>query len=475
MKVLVKLTLLVGLSAFFMTGCSRSYMAEREFYKAEKIHNSVKQSDLEAQGPSAYDPAIEAYDKVTEKYPGTPKALESLFEVANLYTKQKEYAKARDSLKKVVINFSSQPERAAEARFRIAKLFEAEDEWGQAERNYWETSEYHPLEMRGLQAPIQVLLHYRGMKYTDASERIFRQILEHYENLAAELGPIEGSMRVRNYIAIANSVMGNWKEARDEWINMANDFSESESGGLALVAAAEASQKLNQQDVALSLYERYVENFPKTNLTGQMLVRIGLIYHKKKVFTEARANYEKALAVFGEDKSQVSDVNLLIGRTYQSEGQWDQASAVYSELESLYPMSPAALQVPLLRATYFESQGESEKAKEIRQEAIQYYEEISLRYPDSRLEKLAQRLIHDAQYQGADWASTLENLDEVITKTESPEKKGELLLMKAIIADKQMNDKDLALTLYDDFLRDYSDHTLAQTAKNHRELLAAKS
>ena len=461
------------MSGILISGCSRNYMAEREFYKAEKIFKGISEDEVKTTGPSAFDPAIEAFEKVANKYPTTPKALESLFTISNLCVKQEKYAEAREALRKVVINFSGNSSKVAEARFQMARIFEKENQWGQAESVLWETAEYHPTEARGLESPIYVIRHYLQMKYPDAARRAYEQAVEYYEKVIERLGPIEGSIPVRNYMAVAHSTMGDWKAAREEWLSTWNDFQGKPGAFLSLIAAAEASQMNGQETLALSLYNRFIDRSTEDFfMKGQVYVRVGLIYHHKGAFGEARKHYEASLKYFKDSKAQTSDVKLLIARTHQSEGNWDAARSIYDEIESDNPRTAAALQVPLMKANYFESQGDAEQARKIRDETVKQYQEIALRNPNTPVEKLVMRLIHDVNYQQTDWQSTLQQLDKAMSDASTTEKKGELLLMKALIADKQLKDKALALNLYNDFLSSYSDHTLVQTAKHYRDLLA---
>ncbi|MDD5218324.1 MAG: tetratricopeptide repeat protein [Candidatus Omnitrophica bacterium] len=455
-----------------VTGCSKNYMAEREYYQAQKVLDSVKSTDVEAFGAKAYDPAVAAFQKVVDKYPGTPKALESLFVVSNLCLQQEKYDQAIETLRKVTVNFPDSKQQSAEALFRIGAIYDKKEEWGKAESIYWEVAEYHPLEQRGLQAPIEVIMHYAKINYPDAQKRAFQQALDQYKKTLDRIGPIQASMEVRNYVGVAYSVMGDLKAARKEWVGIANDFHDLPAAASALIPAAEASLRLQQPRAAVALYEQYLKRVTKGVTVGQMNVRLGMLYHRLGEYAKARNCYEKAAATFGPGSVQMADVELLIAKSYQAQGNWDEARKRYHALEEKYPDSIAAMQVPLMIAAYFQDLGDKATGERMLDNAIAKYKKIAADNPGTNLAQIAQRLLNDAFVRKGDWTQVMAQLDESMKRAPNAEEKGKLLLMKAMLVETRVKDKQLALKLYNEFITDYANHPLVEIAKRHQELLA---
>ena len=111
------------LFALLISGCRENYLAEKGYYQANKVLKSVTKADLEADPDKALKPAIEAFEKVAEKYPSTSKAAESLFKVADLYAGQKKFDEARRTLAKIIQNFTGRGDWASNARFKTPHLF----------------------------------------------------------------------------------------------------------------------------------------------------------------------------------------------------------------------------------------------------------------------------------------------------------------------------------------------------------------
>ena len=95
-------------SLVLLAGCSQNYQAEREFWKAEKALSGITKSMVLEQGTQVLDPVIASFKKIYEQYPSSPKAVESLFVISNLYIRQKKYDEAIQSLEKILQNSLAQ-------------------------------------------------------------------------------------------------------------------------------------------------------------------------------------------------------------------------------------------------------------------------------------------------------------------------------------------------------------------------------
>ena len=462
---IIPLTLLLLLS-----GCRESYLAEKEFFKASKVLATIKASDIKAHGLQVYDPAIEAFEHVVEKYPGTPKAVESLFLISHLRASQKNFDKARTALEKVVQNSAN---RASTARLTIAQLYEREGRWKDAEAAYWETAQYHSLDINGLYAPIQIILHYKKLGDVVGRDKAYRKALDHYNKVLEQSGPIQASAMVRNYLALAYFSNDEWERAKQEWLSLAKDMPENSYAPLSLLAAAELSQQKADIPTAIKIYRDYLQQYPKHALAGKTAVSLGLLYEDRKEFAEARQWFEKALTqYFTKNKAQAADIKLLIGKSYQDEGRWSDAERIYREIETQYPMTVAALQVPFMAHLHYESIGQKEKAKEILDSAINHYKELATQYSGTKLERYVRSFINSAYAKQGNWNQVLSSIDEEIKREKRPIRQGRWLILKALIAEKQLQDKEKALSLYRDFLTRYPEHPLARAAKMHQQILA---
>ena len=98
--------------AFLISGCRENYLAEKAFYQAKKVLKGIDQAAIEADPKTALAPAIEALQGVAEKYPSAPETAQSLFLIADLQVRQKNFEAARATLDKVIQNFTGNGEWA---------------------------------------------------------------------------------------------------------------------------------------------------------------------------------------------------------------------------------------------------------------------------------------------------------------------------------------------------------------------------
>lgn len=461
--------------ALLLTGCRENYLAEKEFYKASQEFKKLKASFSTTQQipAQAYDSVLKAFEHIWEKYPGTPKAADSLFVIANIKAKQKDHEEARSALQKVAQNFVSS--RACDARYAIAQSYEAEGRWKDAEKAYWETAEYHPLEIKGLYSPIQVLAYYKKAKNLEARAATYQKALKHYQSVLKQIGPIQASAVVKNYMALAHLTDGKRTLAKEEWLSIAKEFPKNAYAPLSILAAAEAaSTKSKISDETLALYEQFLKEYPKHSLAGKTAIRLGVSYLKRNDFENSRKWLQHALTqYFSKNQAQSADIKLLLAKSYEQEGRWPEAETVYRELAERHPDTIAALQTPFLIATHYESIGEKKKAGQILDEAIRRYETLAGQRSNTPLGQYAKYFLNSAYAKRGDWDKVLANIDEAMKKEPNVSEQGQWLLLKALISENRLHDKNKARVLYQNFLKHYSDHPLARIAKSHIEALAA--
>ncbi|MBI4115667.1 MAG: tetratricopeptide repeat protein [Candidatus Omnitrophica bacterium] len=470
--------LLVFSIATLLAGCqgNRSgYLAEKEFYQASKKLAALKKVEAMAgvtvHEARTYVPVITAFEEIVEKYPSSSKAIESLSIIADLWAKQKAYDRARETLNKIVQNYSST--LAADARFKIAQLYEAEGKWEKAEAAYWETAEYHPLVIKGAYAPIYITGHYKKEGNQDAFERSFVKASEYYNTNLKQAGPIEASVIIHNYLALAYVMHGDWQKAKDEWLLIAKNYPKNPYAPLGILAAAETISANGKFEDGLRLYRRFFRTYPSHPFVGKSRVRIGLMYLAKRDFARSRWWLNKAISEnFAKDNAAIGDLKLLIGRAFQEEGLWAEAQKVYDEIGKEHPTTVASLQVPFMVSLYYEQQNQPEKVEEILDEAIKQYELIEKEHPGTRLAKQARRFMYNAFAKKGDWDKFLANVDQDIVNEKNSVIQGRWLLLKGLIAENRLKDKEKAVTLYQDFLQKHPEHPQANVAKSHLEALS---
>ncbi|MDP3919588.1 MAG: tetratricopeptide repeat protein [Candidatus Omnitrophota bacterium] len=457
------LSILVLIFGVAVSGCSKSYMAEKAFYEAEKVLGTISQDAPH----EALDKAIAAFEVVAEKYPSTQKAAESLYLISNMKYKQGKFDEAREAMRTVVRNFGGMSEKTGAARFRVAQLYELEGNWIDAEKGYWETAEFHPLHAKGLYSPVHIVLHYRKAGDEKGAAAAYAKALDHFETLRNEIGPIEQVIGVKNSLATLHSIHGRGEEAVREWYSISQEFPDSRLAPTALMTAADYASRNGDYQTAINYYTEFMEKFPGHELGGKVGVLVGMTSEALGNLAEARVWYEKVLAEYFEAGTpQHADILLLLGRNYQhDEATWDKAQEIYDRIESEYPDSTAAMQIPLLRASQLKQTGAQDEADALLTEAVARYEALETETDDKELAGYAARFKTSALAQQGSWNELIEKVREYGAKEEGEARKGRWLFLEALLTQNRLKDDGKAADLYRTFLAKYPEHPLAARAK----------
>lgn len=462
----MKRVLLLSLLVLAMSGCSKDYMAEREFFQAEKVLNGISRDA----GPEALEPAIAAFKAVADKFPGTDKAAESLRLISNMRIRQERYDAAIEVLDTFISSFPSRKQQVSWARNRKAQLYESLGDWEKAESLYWELSDFHNNDVHGLYAPIHIILHYAREKDVKNEKRSYAKAIDFYQGLIKSLGPIQQSVPARNYLAVAYMTQDLMQEAITEWLSIADDFPGHPFAPMGLLAAGEYLTRKNQYDRALQIYHEFLGRYEEHEQAPRAMVNLGNLYSLKQNQVEARKWYHRALgeSVY-ENEALANQVRLLEADTFVKEGNWAEAEKIYLDLQEKFPDSNEGLQVPLLRATYYKNQGELEKMGEILDEALLRYEELKVR--EAAEDAAAVVKDHADRFKFAalsimgDWNTMIGDLDEYMNRETEPEKKGRWLFLKALLTQNRLQDIEKARDLYEAFLEEYPNHPLSHRAR----------
>jgi len=455
-------TLVAGLCLVILTGCGSNYLAEREFYKAKKYLHEIDQTE----GVAGLPKAIQAFEQVVSKYPSTPKAQESLQLISNMHLKLQQYSQARDAMTRIIESFASSKDKVADARYRVGQIYELEGNWDAAKVVYWELAEYNPLHIKGLYAPIRILLHYK--QAGDAKEFKKNQVkaLDYYEGLLKQVGPIDSSSAIKNYLAMTYMISEDYEKAITLWLSIQENFPQSPFAPMSLLAAAELQWARGEVEKGEALYDQYFKAYPKHMLVAQTVVGIAMRHHQDKNFVKAREWYQKALAEnFKDEPGKKAEIKLLMAKTYQDEVMWDEADAIYKEIESEFENSTAALQIPLMRANYFKSIGEEEKSTEILDGALKQYQDVELESSDQKVLQFTKRVKAAALAQKGEWDDLVAEVERHMNEETIDVRKGRWLFLKALLTQNRLNKPEAAAGLFQEFLTKYPEHPLAPRAR----------
>jgi len=203
-------------------------------------------------------------------------------------------------------------------------------------------------------------------------------------------------------------------------------------------------------------YQAFVKEYNGSVYAKRAQLMIGDLYSLKKNYTEARLEFQKAV---GPDKELSAQAELAIAKTYELEGHWDKALAVYKSIMQDYPITSSGFSVPIYLAGHLAaSEDQKAYADEAYANALAFYQGIAVKYPKSMLEYDALRMMAICQLNRKDWSGTLNTLGEIILKYPVGKALQEAVNGINLLCVTKLHDYDRGINIYKQFIQKYPNH-----------------
>ena len=167
--------------------------------------------------------------------------------------------------------------------------------------------------------------------------------MDHQEQLAQDAL----ARAVRMYEA------GQWREALEGadgatgLLEVAEAYSGTKAGNLALYYAADAYFKLGELDRALEYFQRFDHN--EDALGAGAYAGEAAVYEAKGDYLNAARKYREAALVFESDFTSARYL-ALAGRNFEKAGRFEEAREAYRTIKERFPESPQAADVDMFLA-----------------------------------------------------------------------------------------------------------------------------
>jgi len=274
------LTACIGISCALTTGCSANYSGERLFWKAEQLDAPILK-DVRNATPEQYAKAIQAFQLIVQKTPGTIWAPRAHLAIGSLYAVRKQYAKAREAYGLVVQNYNQQRDLSLKARLAIAKTYELEENWADAIKIYGDITDFYTWSVPGIEAPLYVARLHDQHQEPEAATAAYEHAAKLYNKLLLNAPTPALALQVKGYLVMADQRLGRWDEAA----KTLEEMLEASAGGgtnrpIALITlGALYEKKLNNPKKARATYATFITEFPDHQLAKSVkaeLERMGV-------------------------------------------------------------------------------------------------------------------------------------------------------------------------------------------------------
>jgi len=458
-------TILIAAIFFYLKNyTSKDYLVEKFAVKAQAMLQKI---DLTKATEPEVSSVIAAFEKAIEVSPLAGRAGKLHFNIARIYVERKEYAKAIEEMRKVIRNFSRNRKLASEAHFQIGRIYEVQDRWPEAVAAYEEIYDNYSLSQRGIYVPLYIAERFKMMGQDEQAAQYYEKALKHYEKLIAELGNITQAAILVNYVALTYGSQDLWDKAVEKWEELLEKYKQSPLVEPTLMTLGEVyATRLNNNDKAIECFSQVIDRFPGTDSAMQAGFRLLQLYFFKSEYAKAREWCLKILAEQHNNRELSSETTLLLARTYEKEGNWEDAERTYDKVSQEFIGSMAALRVPIIKAKHFQEVGEVERANSIYTNAIAEYQHLVAAPPSPTIAAEAEDLISLIYINQENWNSLIEHLNSLLAKVVGTPRYPQLFFLKAYIIQTKLNDIEASRALYEQFLSENPDnHPLIATVK----------
>lgn len=450
--------ILLIIASLLLSGCTidNRYAAEKALWKAEQDIKKIIDKTSGKPKDRDLSEIISAYRKVVDKYPLEPLSAKTQFAIASAYLSWNKPEEAQRELKKVIQNFSGQPQIAARAQFAIGKIFESQGKTAEALSEYEKVTDIYPLSNDGLESPLYIIRMQKNLKNKEGEERAYRNAARHYKKLIDEYSDTDIALYVRDYLARTQVEEGDWQSAISLWDEIVAKAPESSMALKAFLARAEIyATKLNDLKKAVSIYEEFTERYPKSGVIQQARFRLGELYLLSNEPSKAKDIFSGIIKESSKDEELTIRARLAYIETLKRQKLTDEVIAEYKKIEELYPKNPLSLGIPFLISRFYaEIKDTALAAKTLDQAASEYEKRLASSGNDNEHRAIA-RLLMLCYNDARSWDKLLKLLGDLSDRFQNDPS---FLMAMASLYQTQLRQPEKAVATYQKILERFPEN-----------------
>ncbi len=212
-------------------------------------------------------------------------------------------------------------------------------------------------------------------------------------------------------------------------------------------------------------YQKIIDKYPQSRLTEGLRFLVGRVYFLKKDYETARKKFYEIIEIYPQKKELHAEAMAAVAKTYEVQDNWPQAYKIYDQILKSYPLTPAALGIPIYIANYHKSLNDYQQTVDAYEKAIVYYRKIASENPASPAGYNALRYLSNCYLDQKHWTEAINTLGEILQKYAH----GEYMTAKTadtiiktinIVSTYQLKDYDAAVHIYRGIIEQNPGHPL---------------
>jgi tetratricopeptide (TPR) repeat protein len=251
------------------------YALEKQLWRIQKKFTEISQ-DPAAAPTQAFDDVSKQYQKVIAAYPHAKLTPGIYLQIGRVYFLKKDYEQSRAFYLKLQQLFPEEKIPAAKALFHVGLTYEAENKSEQAFQAYEEVLKQYPLTDTGLNMPYYIAKYHERLGHREASQTAFRKAISFYKKIVQDHAQSELAF---NALRVLASVYLDQKEYEMAVRTLGDTLIEYPDMTLRNPQRADliiksintvAAIQLKDLDLPVSIYEKFLKEYPGHPLTGYL-------------------------------------------------------------------------------------------------------------------------------------------------------------------------------------------------------------
>lgn len=452
---------------------SRQFETEKLFFQAQKVTDRIMINPRIA-APADFSEAIAFFRQVVRKADELPDnswlsslRKRSLASVAQLEVMQEHIEAAVEAYQEILKRFPADDEIAVAARLGLALLYERSFDYRDAVENYAVLlpsllSKIDPENPQTylLTIPFQFARLHRLDADQHRAVSAYEQAAEIYEQIIHKWPHAKVAIQATNFLVTILADLGKWDRLDRVLDEQIQKYQRSEFLPQFLYLKAQLMHsRLTQPDLALNLLQELMAKFPDHEIVPSARLEIALIYMERQNYDKARELLRAIIQKYQDKPALAARAHEQIARSFELQGQWEQALNDYRWLAKQYEGHPPALSAPLHIARHYTEHNNPALAEKAYAEAIEYYQGIINKYPKSMVAALAQEQIANCFMVQQKWqeaASAASKIAQVLDNNVG--RISTYLLLGKIY--ETTDQRQLAVKVYKEFIAQFPQHPL---------------
>ncbi len=227
---------------------------------------------VELDGFGNRESAVSVLDRIVTEHPRSKEAPTALLMKGNIFLDEGKYDDAASAYNMVLEEYGGTGPETVEAAWQLAILEERRKNWIEASLHYKSVYTSFPTTIQGLEAPLRIAAHYKGIGETEAMEAAYERAAEHYEHLSSlqyseTIRIVAEEYHVRTLIE-----QERWEEAAGRLLALPGRYPQYHSfKENCLMAASIYENRLGDPERAAEILQSCAARYPGTPLAAEAL------------------------------------------------------------------------------------------------------------------------------------------------------------------------------------------------------------